>query len=409
MSRINDMIKKFCPEGVKWVKLGDVANIARGASPRPITAFLSSDKNDVPWIKIGDVSSTSKYITSAEERITTEGAKKSRMVHKGNFILSNSMSFGRPYILGIDGCVHDGWIIISGFDTILTTDFFYYILKADSTQNYWKMKANNGGAMTNLNSDIVRETPIPLPPLPIQQSIVDVLDKFEAMRNNLNAELALRRKQYEAILDKYFGFNYDEMTQMSEQGRFEIKKFNEVGSLTTGRRFVRTDIREKGVPCIHYGDMYTYYGTVATQTKTFLDVDLANKLRFAEPNDVVIVCAGENDWDIGVGLAWLGKEKVVVHDACCIFKHSLNPKYVSYYLRCNNYHSQIRKYVSSGKISAISAKNLGQAFIPVYPRDIQDNITTKLDKFEALISNIEREIELRTKQYEYYREKLLTF
>lgn len=92
--------------------IDDVANICRGASPRPIAKYVTDDENGINWIKIGDVAEEDIYITHTAEKITEDGAKKSRAVEPGDFILSNSMSFGRPYIVGIQGCVHDGWLII---------------------------------------------------------------------------------------------------------------------------------------------------------------------------------------------------------------------------------------------------------------------------------------------------------
>lgn len=119
----------------------------------------------------------------------------------------------------------------------------------------------------------------------------------------------------------------------------------EVGTFIRGKRFVRTDIVEEGVPCIHYGDMYMYYGLSATETRTHLTQEKANKMRFASKGDVVIVGAGENNLDIGIGLAWLGDKDVAIHDACYIFKSNMNPKFVSHYLRGSMYHKQIKKYV----------------------------------------------------------------
>ena len=124
---------------------------------------------------------------------------------------------------------------------------------------------------------------------------------------------------------------------------------HQLGDFIRGKRFVRDDIVEKGVPCIHYGDMYMTYGMCESETKTFLKEEKAWKLRFAQKGDVVIVGAGENDWDIGIGMAWMGDE-AAVHDACYIFKHSQHPKYISYFLRTNNYHLQIRGSVKTGKI-----------------------------------------------------------
>ena len=116
MTKLEQLIEQLCPDGVEYKEFGEIAIISRGASPRPIKAFLTDSENGVHWIKIGDVKTGAKYIESTEEDITVEGAKKSRSVKKGDFILSNSMSFGRPYILKIDGYIHDGWLSISGFE-----------------------------------------------------------------------------------------------------------------------------------------------------------------------------------------------------------------------------------------------------------------------------------------------------
>lgn len=394
---------------VEWKKLGEIMTIVRGASPRPITNYITNDADGVNWIKIGDVASDAKYITSSNEKITKEGAAKSRFLHSGDFILSNSMSFGRPYILKIDGCIHDGWIAMSDFEQHVSSGYLYEILNSNKVQDYWKMKANNGGAMTNLNSDIVRQTIIPIPSLSEQQRIVSILDTFTSSISNLKQQIEERRKQYNFLLDKLYYANKSELLEATERGEVCVKTLDEIGTFTRGRRFVRTDIVEEGVPCIHYGDMYTYYGVFAEKTPTFLTKEKAEKLRFAKKGDVVIVAAGENDIDIGVGVAWLGEEDVVVHDACFIFKHNMNPKYLSYFMRSMNYHLQIRMGVVDGKICSISAKELGRTLTPVPSLSEQSRIVSILDTFEQSIANLEEQLAMREKQYEYYREKLLRF
>ncbi|MGL5315321.1 MAG: restriction endonuclease subunit S, partial [Peptostreptococcaceae bacterium] len=178
-------------------------------------------------------------------------------------------------------------------------------------------------------------------------------------------------------------------------------------------RFVRNDIQNSGVPCIHYGDLYTYYGVSSAKSKNYLNPELATKMRFATKNDVVIVQAGENDTEIGIGVAWLGEEDVAVHDACYIFKHNINAKYISHFLRTSIYNLQIKKYVSSGKICAITSKGIGKALIPVPPLEEQQRIVDILDRFDTLVNDIKEglptEIAMRKQQYEYYRDKLLTF
>lgn len=199
---------------VRWMKMSEVMSISRGASPRPIQNYLTDANDGIPWIKIGDVSPSSKYISSTKEKIKKEGATKSRYLKKGDFILSNSMSFGRPYILNIDGCIHDGWISMYGFEEHLDQDYLYYVLRSESVQTFWTAKANSGGAVSNLNSDIVRSTLIPIPSMTEQKRIASILDRFDTLTNDLTsglpAEIEKRRQQYEYYRDKLLTFKRKE-------------------------------------------------------------------------------------------------------------------------------------------------------------------------------------------------------
>lgn len=200
----------------------------------------------------------------------------------------------------------------------------------------------------------------------------------------------------------------------------EWRALGDIGDFVRGKRFVKTDLVSEGVPCIHYGEMYTHYGIWATESKSFVDRKLASRLRVANHGDVVIVAAGETIEDIGNGTAWLGEDDVVIHDACFSFKSDLNPKYLSYFLRTNQFKEQIKKNVSSGKISAINANGLSKAIIPIPSPEnsekslqIQAEIVRILDKFTTLTAELTAELttELATRkqQYNYYREQLLSF
>ncbi|EPH14518.1 hypothetical protein HMPREF1484_01821 [Dermabacter sp. HFH0086] len=196
-------------QDVPRVKFGDVATIVRGASPRPIQQFLTDDPDGAPWIKIGDVPADGKYITRTGQRVTLAGAAKSRRVMPGDFVLSNSMSFGRPYISKIEGYIHDGWLAISDFGDSYVADYLYYLLRSAPVQEEFKRRAG-AGTVQNLNADIVRSVEIPLPPREVQERVVALLDRFDALVNDLSvglpAELAARRKQYEYYRDKLLTF-----------------------------------------------------------------------------------------------------------------------------------------------------------------------------------------------------------
>lgn len=160
------------------VKLGDLYFIERGGSPRPIQDYITNDPEGINWIKIGDVAPGEKYITRTKEKIRPEGAKKSRVVKPGDFILSNSMSFGRPYIVQIDGCIHDGWLLLRKKDDRVLDDYLYNILGSGPVYAQFA-RAATGGVVNNLNSGIVREVSIPLPPLAVQQEIVAEIESYQ--------------------------------------------------------------------------------------------------------------------------------------------------------------------------------------------------------------------------------------
>ena len=188
--------------GFEWRTLGDVAKIQRGASPRPISQYITDDPNGIPWIKIGDTSLDSKYIENTAQKITIEGAEKSRILKSGDFVMSNSMSYGRPYILKISGAIHDGWASISDFENILNSDFLYYYLSSNTVQSYWNGKINSS-SVSNLNSDIIKSLPIPIPTLNIQIEIAKTLDKFETLTNSITDGLPLAIEQSQKRYEYY--------------------------------------------------------------------------------------------------------------------------------------------------------------------------------------------------------------
>jgi len=178
-----------------WVtkKLEEVCEIERGGSPRPIQNFLTSDPKGINWIKISDATASGKYIYKTEEKIKPEGAKRSRMVFEGDFILSNSMSFGRPYIMRTSGCIHDGWLVLREREPKINQDYLYYLLSSDLVYRQFDRLAA-GSTVRNLNIGLVKGVEIPIPPPSEQCRIVHILDEaFEGIATaKANAEKNLQ-------------------------------------------------------------------------------------------------------------------------------------------------------------------------------------------------------------------------
>ncbi|HHX62000.1 MAG TPA: hypothetical protein GX707_15025 [Epulopiscium sp.] len=173
------------PKGWEWVRLGEALCIRRGASPRPIKKYITDNVNGVNWIKIGDATAGGKYITSVNQMITQEGARKSVYLKSGALIMSNSMSFGKAYILGIDGCIHDGWLSFEFNKDYLVAELLQFFLSA-SYSAFDKIAVGTG--VRNLNINMVRTTMIPLPPLQEQKRIVKKIEQLFALIDELDSD-----------------------------------------------------------------------------------------------------------------------------------------------------------------------------------------------------------------------------
>ena len=188
-------------EGWQIKTLNEVCVVERGSSPRPIKSYFTTNPDGVNWIKIGDTEQDGRYVYSTAQKITPEGAKQSRFVKEGDFILTNSMSFGRPYIMKTSGYIHDGWFVFRLKDS-LDTDYFYHLLSSPLVQNQFASLAS-GAIVKNISGDLVKKTKLPIPPLPEQQRIVAILDDaFESIAiAKANAEKNLQNAK--ALFESY--------------------------------------------------------------------------------------------------------------------------------------------------------------------------------------------------------------
>ena len=392
MNKIEEMIKRLCPNGVERVRLDSLLDYEQPT--RYIVNSTEYDsKHSIPVLTAGQ--SFILGYTNEEDGIYKASPQNPT-------IIFDDFTTGFHWV-DFDFKVKSSAMKMLKLIESKKENNFRYIYMAMKTIDY--IPTNH----TRHWISIYSKFEIPLPPLTIQREIVSVLDSFTTLIDKMKQEVELRKKQMEYYCDKLYGGDFGGMMALANTPGISVVQFSDLGSITRGRRFVRDDVRESGQPCIHYGDMYKYYGTKCDKTKTYIDKDFPKKMSYAQKGDIVIVGAGENDYDIGVGLAWMGDEPVAVHDACYILKHKQNPMYISYYLRSNIYHQQLKSYVSSGKICSFSKEGLGKIYIPIQSEEKQRSIVSTLDAFEQYISKLERLITLREKQYAYYHEKLLTF
>lgn len=191
-------------EQLVYTSFGHVMKLYRGSSPRPIINYVTTDKSGLNWIKIGDMPSTGNRVFFCKERINKEGSKKSRAVYKGDIILSNSMSFGKPYILEIDGFIHDGWFVIRDYQNYIDKAYLCQLLSSDVVQKQYKSTAA-GGVVKNISSDLVNSVKFHLPSIMEQRKIarfLELIDQKIEVQIKIIDTLSSQKKQIRNLIFK---------------------------------------------------------------------------------------------------------------------------------------------------------------------------------------------------------------
>ena len=189
----------------------------------------------------------------------------------------------------------------------------------------------------------------------------------------------------------------------------ERKPLGAIAKLYRGNGLQKKDFTDKGIGCIHYGQIYTRYDTFTSQTISFVDKKLADKLLKVHPNDLIVTATSENLEDVCKAVAWLGGSDIVTGGHSIVVRHHQNAKYLSYYFQTLDFFQRKRAYVHGTKVMEIKKDDLAKIVVPVPPFPVQEEIVRILDSFSSLEAELEAELEARRKQYAYYRNELLTF
>lgn len=192
-------------DGEGWQKrfLDEYAEVVRGGSPRPIDNFLTTERDGLNWLKIGDINKEAKYVVATMEKVRAEALSKTREINPGDLILSNSMSFGRPYISKIKACIHDGWIAIKKISKKLYVEYIYYLISSPFSQQYFTSNAAGSGVQ-NLNADIIKSLPILFPNILEQQRIADCLSSLDALIASQTQKIDLLKDHKKGLMQQLF-------------------------------------------------------------------------------------------------------------------------------------------------------------------------------------------------------------
>jgi type I restriction enzyme S subunit len=362
------------------VKIQDIFDVARGGSPRPINSFITEDDDGVNWIMIGDTKGSGKYITKTAKKIKPEGVKKSREVKEGDFLLTNSMSFGRPYILKTKGCIHDGWLVLSPVNENIHTDYFYYYLGSNEIKLKLSSKAA-GAVVKNLNKDIVKNLKIPLPPLATQKKIAAILDEADSLRQ-LNKQLI---EKYDALTQSLFLDMFGD--PVTNPKGFNISNIGSQCVVKGGKRVPKGDKlvnEDTGYPYIKAGNIKK--GKITTLNLEYLKPEIREKLKryIVNEGDVCITVVGINIGDIGVVPKELHLANLTENANKLLIKDNskLSNFYLSFALQMNHIQQQIKKRTMAVGVPKLALFRIQQLEILIPPIELQNEFAARVQLIE---------------------------
>ena len=406
----NDIVQSDIPFEIKntwcWIKLGWIMGIERGGSPRPIKAYITEEEDGINWIKIGDVSKDGKYIEKTKEKIKAEGEKKSRHVYPGDFLLTNSMSFGRPYITKIDGCVHDGWLILRNTEKLFDMNFLYHLLSSSYVYNQFAKKAS-GATVDNLNIDKVADAIIPLPPVEEQKIIVEKVEEMMQYIETIANLQIMYSTDLEVLKSKIIeaGIQGKLTEQLPEDGTAEELCKNHIddiinqeekildipsnwswiklgwameiergGSPRPIKAFV-TDA-DDGINWIKIGDV-AKDGKYIYQTKEKIKPEGEQKSRKVYPGDFLLTNS------MSFGRPYISKIEGCIHDGWLLLRNTnelFDLDYLYWLLSSGYAFKQFSKKAAGATVDNLNKDKVASAVIPLPPLSEQKRIANVIEE-----------------------------
>ena len=390
MSKLSELIAELCPNGVEFRKLKDVSAMQRGASLTKSKAIIG----DIPVISGGREPAfycESPNRTGETITIAGSGAGAGYVQYWNTPIFANDC------------------FTVKGSERADTKYLYYFLTSIQGKIN----EAKKGGGVPHVHVSDVENFCLPLPPIDVQREIVKILDKFTQLQAELQAELELQLKRLEEVRNDVLCRSY----MMRADKNSHLVRLGDIGKFERCTGLQKNDLVDNpgdGLsPCLHYGQIYTYYGQVADVSKSYCDNALAERMVKAHKGDLVVATTSENLEDVGTPVVWNGNSDWAIGGETYVYRHNQNPIFLANQFMTHNFFKYKQMRQTGTKVVRLNDKALSEYQIWLPSIDIQDKIAKFLHAYDLLVNDISNglpaEIKLRQQQYEYYRDELLSF
>ncbi len=376
------------PEDWEVCRIGDIANVTRGASPRPIDSPIWFDDSSlVGWVRISDVTRSSKFLEETTQKLSMLGIKQSRFVKQNSLIMSICATVGRPILTKIDVCIHDGFVVFSNLD--LEEEYLYYLLL--SIEKDWSKNGQIGSQM-NLNTELINSTLIPIPKNRREQrSLSRVLSDTDELINALDKLIAKKRDIKKAVMQELLtgktrlpGFS----------GKWEVKKLGDLGIFLKGSGVKKNESLSGDLPCIRYGEIYTKYNYYIKEIYSYISHEVASTATKIEKNDILFAGSGETKEEIGKCVAFVHDVESYAGGDIIILRpykpYKIDSIFLGYYLNSAPISKQKSSKGQGDAVVHISTKALSMIEVKIPSVDEQQAIAQVLSDMDREITALEQ-------------------
>ena len=407
MSKLDELIKELCPNGVEKIEIKrcvlSVNNIKwKYTSPEDIFEYIDLSSVDIE---------THRIINTIQINVDNAPSRAQQVVQKNDILLGLTRPMLKRYC--IVSKEYDGQICSTGFsilranEHIILSNYLYHLISSSEFFDYVE-KNQKGASYPAITDKLVKEYKVPVPPLEVQREIVRILDSFTTLTEDLTVELTkeltARKKQYEYYRDEL----------LKPHKSIPMVTLKEIaGSIYRGTGIKRDQVTEDGVPCVRYGEIYTTYNTWFDECVSHTKEEYVSSPKYFEHGDILFAITGESVEDISKSIAYIGHDKCLAGGDIVVMKHNQNPRYLAHVLNTSMAREQKSKGKVKSKVVHSNVSSIEQIRIPLPTLEVQERYADVLDNFEKICNDLNiglpAEIEARRKQYEYYRDVLLTF